>query len=174
MLIKHFNLCRLYTYIHANRLYICIYQNYDLLVLLVDRVLKHSYTEAQKTVARNLGTKYTGSPRLSEELPRKRHLSSTKRKYQTEATPQVVWPIAKSFIITDCPKALPAIHGISEFKFHPMTEDKAIEDFLEHQFAPQDLCDYSEWRVEARAKFCWLRSMKPSWRLLILLHIKRY
>jgi hypothetical protein len=67
-----------------------------------------------------------------------------------EVTPQAVWPIAKSLLRSDGPKAPTAIHGPSGLKFYPMDKANAIEDCLEHHFAPHKLCDENhEKRVQA-------------------------
>jgi hypothetical protein len=70
-----------------------------------------------------------------------------------EVTPQALWPIAKSLMNRDRPRAPTAIHGSSGLKFHPLEKANAIADCLENQFAPYDLCDYNhERRVEARVQ----------------------
>jgi hypothetical protein len=79
-------------------------------------------------------------------------LNSEERKYQTEVTPEVIWPTAKSLITVDSPKRPAAIYGISEFQFNPLNKSNAIADFLENQLLSQDLCDYSAGWVEAKAK----------------------
>jgi hypothetical protein len=69
----------------------------------------------------------------------------------TEITPQAIWPIAKSLLKKNGPKAPTAIHGASGVKFHPTEKANAIADCLEIQFTPHDLCDENqERRVEAR------------------------
>jgi hypothetical protein len=71
----------------------------------------------------------------------------------TEETPQVIWPIVKSPINRDGPRAPTAIHGALGLKFHPMDKANAIADWLENLFTPHDLCDENhEWRVEARVQ----------------------
>jgi len=68
-----------------------------------------------------------------------------------EATPQAVWPIAKSLLRRDGPKAPTAIHGPSGLNFYPKDNANAIADCLEKQFTPHELCDENhERRVEAR------------------------
>jgi hypothetical protein len=70
-----------------------------------------------------------------------------------EATPQALWPIAKSLLKKDGPKAPTAIHGSSGLKFHPLEKGSAIADYLENLFTPHDLCDENhERRVEARVQ----------------------
>jgi hypothetical protein len=76
-----------------------------------------------------------------------------KRIANCEATPQALWPIAKSLLKRDGPKAPTAIHGSSGLKFHPLEKANAIADYLENLFTPHDLCEENhEWRVEARVQ----------------------
>jgi hypothetical protein len=71
------------------------------------------------------------------------------KKANCEATPQALWPIAKSLLKRDGPKAPTAIHGSSGLKFHPL--EKA--NYLENLFTHHDLCEENhEWRVEARVQ----------------------
>jgi hypothetical protein len=71
----------------------------------------------------------------------------------TEITPQAIWPIAKSLLKRDGPRAPTAIHGASGLKFHPSDKANAIADCLEIQFTPHGLCDDNhERRVEARVQ----------------------
>jgi hypothetical protein len=72
----------------------------------------------------------------------------------TEETPQAIWPIAKSLINRDGPRAPTAIHGNLGLKFHPMDRSNAIANCLENLFTPHDLCDENhqgcvESRIEA-------------------------
>jgi hypothetical protein len=53
-----------------------------------------------------------------------------------EATPQALWPIAKSLLKRDGPKAPTAIHGFSGLKFHPSQKANATADYLENLFTP--------------------------------------
>ena len=70
-----------------------------------------------------------------------------------EVTPEAIWPIAKTLLKRDGPKAPPAIHGHTGLKFHPIDKANAIADCLENQFTPHDLCDEDhERRVEARVQ----------------------
>jgi hypothetical protein len=46
----------------------------------------------------------------------------------TEVTPQAVWPIPKSLLKRDGPRAPTAIHGSSGLKFHPFEKANAIAD----------------------------------------------
>jgi hypothetical protein len=45
-----------------------------------------------------------------------------------EVTPQAIWPIAKSLLKRDGPRALTANHGASGPKFHPSEKVYAIAD----------------------------------------------
>ena len=68
-----------------------------------------------------------------------------------EVTPQAVWPIAKSLLRRDGPKAPTAIHGFTGLKFYPKDKANAIADCLEKQFTPHELCEVNhEQRVEAK------------------------
>jgi hypothetical protein len=68
----------------------------------------------------------------------------------TEVTPQAIWPIAKSLLKRNGPRAQTAIHGASGLKFHTSDKANAIADCLEIQFTPHVLCDDNhERRVEA-------------------------
>jgi hypothetical protein len=51
----------------------------------------------------------------------------------TEATPQAIWPIAKSLLKRDGPRAPTAIHGPSDLKIHPSEKANAIADCLGNQ-----------------------------------------
>jgi hypothetical protein len=74
-----------------------------------------------------------------------------KKKSSAEVTPQAIWPIAKSLLNRDVPRAPTAIHVASGLKFHPSDKANATADCLEIQFSPHDLCDDNhERRVEAR------------------------
>jgi hypothetical protein len=74
-------------------------------------------------------------------------------KANCEATPQALWPIAKSLLKRDVPKAPTAIHGSSGLKFHPLDKANAIADYLENLFTPHDLCDENhEQRVKAKVQ----------------------
>jgi hypothetical protein len=62
-----------------------------------------------------------------------------------------MWPIGKSLLKREGPRAPTAIHGPSGLKFHPSEKVNAIADCLENQFTHHDLCDENhERRVEAR------------------------
>jgi hypothetical protein len=64
-----------------------------------------------------------------------------------------MWPIAKSLLNRDGPKAPTAIHGTLSLKFHPIDKTNMIADCLEKQFTPHGLCDENHERwVEARVQ----------------------
>jgi hypothetical protein len=71
----------------------------------------------------------------------------------TEVTPQATWPIAKSLLKRDGPRAPTAIHGSSGLKFLPSDKANAIAGCLDTQFTPRGLCNGNyERRVEARVQ----------------------
>jgi DNA polymerase III delta subunit len=75
------------------------------------------------------------------------------KKRKCEVTPQSIWPIAKSLLRRDGPRAPTAIHGLLGQKFLPLEKTNAIADCLENQFTLHDLCDENhERRVEARVQ----------------------
>jgi hypothetical protein len=68
-----------------------------------------------------------------------------------EVTPQGIWPIAKSLMKRDGPKAPTAVHGLLGLKYHPLENANAITDCLENQFRPNNLCDQNHeggWKLE--------------------------
>jgi hypothetical protein len=68
-----------------------------------------------------------------------------------EVTPQAIWPISKSLLQRDVPRAPTAIHGASDLKFHSSEKANAIADSLEIQFTPHDLYDENhERRLKAK------------------------
>jgi hypothetical protein len=68
-----------------------------------------------------------------------------------EVTPHAIWPVAKSLMKRDGPKAPTAIHDFLGIKYHPLEKANAIADCLEKHFTPNDLCDENhERRVAAR------------------------
>jgi hypothetical protein len=71
----------------------------------------------------------------------------------TEVTPQAIWPIAKSVLTRDGPRAPTAIHGASGLKFLPSEEANAIADSLEIKFTPHELYveNHERW-VEAEVQ----------------------
>jgi hypothetical protein len=72
---------------------------------------------------------------------------------KTKATPQSIWPIAKSLINRDGPRAPTEIHGPLGIKFHLLEKTNAITDCLENQYTPHDLCEENHERcVEARVE----------------------
>jgi hypothetical protein len=71
-----------------------------------------------------------------------------------EVTPQGIWPIAKSLLKRDGPRAHTATHVPLGRKFLLLEKAIAIADCLENQFTPHDSCDenherWGEARVEA-------------------------
>jgi hypothetical protein len=58
-----------------------------------------------------------------------------------EATPQVIWPIAKSLSKRGGPKAPSEIHGPLGLIFYPIHKTNIIADCLENQFRAHDLFD---------------------------------
>jgi hypothetical protein len=72
---------------------------------------------------------------------------------KTEVTPQTIWPIAKSLLKRDGPRAPTAIHDPSGLKCYLFEKANAIADCLENQFTLHDLCDENHERwVEARVQ----------------------
>jgi hypothetical protein len=70
-----------------------------------------------------------------------------------EVTPQAIWPIAKSLLKRDGPRAPTAIHGALGLKLIPSEKANAIADCLEIQFTPHELCDENhERRVKAEVQ----------------------
>jgi hypothetical protein len=68
-----------------------------------------------------------------------------------EVTPQSIWPVVKSLIKRDRPKAPTAIHGPLGLKYQPLEKTSTIADCLENQFTHQ--CDENrKRRVEARVQ----------------------
>jgi hypothetical protein len=52
-----------------------------------------------------------------------------------------MWPIAKSLMKRDGPKAPTAVHGPLGITYHPKEKGNAIAECLENQFTSHDLCD---------------------------------
>jgi hypothetical protein len=70
-----------------------------------------------------------------------------------EVIPQSIWPIAKTLLKRDGPRAPTAIHGPLGLIFLSLDQANAIADCLENQFTPHDLCDENhERRVKARVQ----------------------
>jgi hypothetical protein len=64
-----------------------------------------------------------------------------------------MWPIANFLLKRDGPRSPTAIHVPSGLKFLPLEKANAIDDCLENQFTPHDLCDENyERRVKARVQ----------------------
>jgi hypothetical protein len=67
-----------------------------------------------------------------------------------EVTPHAIWPVAKSLMKRDGPKAPTAIHCLLGLKYHPLEKANVIAGCLKNHFTPNDLCDENhERRVEA-------------------------
>jgi hypothetical protein len=62
-----------------------------------------------------------------------------------EKTPQSIWPIAKSLLKRDGPRAPTAIHGPLGITFLPLDKANAIADCFENQFTPRD--GNHEWQL---------------------------
>jgi hypothetical protein len=58
-----------------------------------------------------------------------------------KVTPQVLWPIAKSLMKTDGPKAPTAVHGPLGVTYHRKEKANVISDCLENHFISHDLFD---------------------------------
>jgi hypothetical protein len=77
-----------------------------------------------KIVARNQGSGCKAAvnwvSKAIRRMTRKKALERWETKiYNTEVTPQAIWPIAKSLLKRDGPRAPTAIHGGSGLKFLP-------------------------------------------------------
>jgi hypothetical protein len=67
-----------------------------------------------------------------------------------EVTPQAIWPVIKSHIKRDGPKAPTATRGPAGLKYQPLEKATTTANFSEIQFTPHDLCDDTRTRrVEA-------------------------
>jgi hypothetical protein len=70
-----------------------------------------------------------------------------------EVTPQVLWGIAKLLTKRNEPEPPTAVHGTLRIIYHPKEKANAIADYLENQFASNDMCDENhERRVETRVE----------------------
>jgi hypothetical protein len=58
-----------------------------------------------------------------------------------EITPRSIWPIAKSLLKSDRPRAPSAIHGPLSVTFLPLDKANVIAVCFENQFTPHNLCD---------------------------------
>jgi hypothetical protein len=71
----------------------------------------------------------------------------------TPVAPQAIWPIAKSLIKRNRPKAPSAIHSPSGPIFYPIDKAYITAVCLENQFTVQDFCDCDcRWHVEAKVE----------------------
>jgi hypothetical protein len=87
-------------------------------------------------------------------ITRKKALERWETKINSsKVKPQAIWPIEKSLLKRDGPRASTAINGATGLKFRPFEKANAIADNLEIQFTPHILChDNHERRVEARVQ----------------------
>jgi hypothetical protein len=60
---------------------------------------------------------------------------------KSDATPQAPWPIAKSLMKGNGPKAAAAFHGLLGITYHTNEKANVIADWLESQFTSHDLCN---------------------------------
>jgi hypothetical protein len=56
-----------------------------------------------------------------------------------EVTPQALWPIAKSPMKTDGPKAPTVVHSPLGIAYHPNESTNVTADCLENQFTSNDM-----------------------------------
>jgi hypothetical protein len=66
----------------------------------------------------------------------------------TKVAPRAVWPVAKSLMKRDRPKAPTAIHGPFYPTFHLLEKANAIADCLENQFTCVTKTISDGWRLE--------------------------
>jgi hypothetical protein len=86
-----------------------------------------------------------------------------------EVTPQALWPVAKSLMKRDGPKAPAAVHGPLGIIYHLNEEANVTVNCLEKQFTSHNLCDDNmsdEWRLES--KFYSHLQTAPYWENKIL------
>jgi hypothetical protein len=75
-------------------------------------------------------------------MPRKKAFERLETKVGTcEVTLQALWPIAKSLMKRDGPKAPTAVHGPLGITNHPNEKANVIADCLENQFTSHGPCD---------------------------------
>jgi hypothetical protein len=123
----------------------------------LDRLLKHKESLrklSQETRDPACKTAVNLVSKAIRRMTRKKALERWKTKISNaEATPQAIWPIAKSLLKRDGPRAPTAIYGASGLKFYPSEKAKAIPDSLEIQFTPHDLSDENhERRVDSKVQ----------------------
>jgi hypothetical protein len=63
-----------------------------------------------------------------------------------DVTPQTLWPIAKSLMKRDGPKAPAAVHEPLGITYHPNEKPNVIADCVENQFTPHGPCDENDGR----------------------------
>jgi hypothetical protein len=90
-------------------------------------------------------------------MTRKKTLEQWQTKVSNaEVTPQAIWPIAKSILKRDGPRAPTAIHSASGLKYHPFEKANAIAD----------------WKFSSRHMICAKITMNGGWRLEFKLYSK--
>jgi hypothetical protein len=65
-----------------------------------------------------------------------------------------VWPVAKSPMKRDGPKASTTVHGALGTAYHMNKKANMIADCLESQFASHDLCDENHEQGASSAHIC--------------------
>jgi hypothetical protein len=123
----------------------------------LDRLLKHKRKVRklwQETTDPACKTAVNWITKSTRRMIRKKGVERWETKIGiSEVTPQAIWPIAKSILKRDGPRAPTAIHGPSGLKFYPSQKANAIVDCLKNQFTHHDLCDENhEQQVEARVQ----------------------
>jgi hypothetical protein len=96
----------------------------------LDRLLKHKQRLRklwQETRDPACKTAVNWVTKAIRRMTRKKALERFETKISnSEDTPQAVWPIAKSLLQRDGPRAPTAIHGASGLKFHPSRKPKQL------------------------------------------------
>jgi hypothetical protein len=72
------------------------------------------------------------------------------KKDNTEVTPQAIWPIAKSLLKKDWPRAPTSIHGASGLKFHSSSNPTQL---------------LTAWKISSHTMTCVTKTMNDGWRL---------
>jgi hypothetical protein len=88
-----------------------------------------------KTASRNQSDAYLPPPK--KKAPESWETTLVNNK----ATLQAIWPITKSFINRDGPRAPTAIHSLLSIKCHPSEKANTTADCLEKQFTPHGLSE---------------------------------
>jgi hypothetical protein len=123
----------------------------------LDRLLNHKWRIRklwQETKNPACKTAVNWVTKSIRRMTRKKALERWETKTNnTEITPEAIWPIVKSLLKRDGPRAPTAIHALSGLNFHPSEKANATADCLENQFTHHDLCDENhERREEARVQ----------------------